>query len=303
MTTHTLTQPTNSFPRTAVLALLIGASAIGFAPIFVRLSEAGPISTAFWRLAIAVPFLWLGVALSQRQQQGEVRPLTRQDTKLLAAAGALFAGDLIVWHLSIEYTSIANATILPNLAPVFVTLGAWFFLHQRVTRTFLAGLLLALFGVMILIGESFSLSGDHLLGDMLALSTAVFYAGYILTIKQARAHIATLKVMAWSGTICALILLPVALLSGEPFFAASWQGWAMLLGLALFSHAGGQSLITYALAALPATFSSVSLLWQPVMAAFLAWVLLGEVLTGWQIVGGMVVLCGILVARRGSLSS
>ncbi len=300
MTTHTLTRPANNFPRTAVFALLFGASAIGFAPIFVRLSETGPIATAFWRLALAVPVLWLGVWLTQRQDHDEKRPLSRRDMKLLIAAGAFFAGDLIVWHLAINYTSIANATILPNLAPVFVTLGAWLIFRQRVSRIFLLGLLLAIFGAMILIGQSFSLSSENLLGDVLALCTAVFYAGYILTVKQARDNVTTLKLMAWSGTVCALILLPVALLSGEIFWAASWQGWAVLLALALVSHVSGQGLIAYALAALPATFSSVSLLWQPVMAALLAWVLLGEALSGWQILGGVIVLSGILLARRGS---
>ena len=299
----TLTQPTNTFSRTAVIALLLGASAIAFSPIFVRLSEAGPISTAFWRVTLAVPFLWIGVAIAQSRSKDEIRPLTKQDYKILVTAGTFFAANLTVWHLALNYTSMANATVLPNLAPVFVTLGAWLFLHQRVTRTFLVGLLLALVGVTILIGQSFSLNTENLLGDMLALSTAVFYAGYLLSIKQARAHVATLKVMAWSGSVCALILLPVALLSGEPFFATSWQGWAVLFGLALFSHASGQGLIAYALAALPATFSSVSLLWQPVMSNLLAWAILGIALSGWQIIGGLIVLCGIFIARRGSLNN
>ncbi len=300
MNTHTLTKPSNNLPRIAIFALLFGASAIGFAPIFVRLSEVGPISTAFWRLGLAIPVLWLGVALAQRKSKGEVRPLTSQDFKLLAAAGAFFAGDLIVWHLAINYTSIANATLLPNLAPIFVTLGAWFFLRQRVSKLFLVGLLIAIFGATILIGQSFSLSSENLLGDMLALSTAVFYAGYILTVKQARHNVPTLKLMAVSGTVCMFILLPVALLSGETFWASTGQGWAVLLALALLSHVGGQGLIAYALAALPATFSSVSLLWQPVMAAILAGLLLGEVLSGWQIFGGLIVLGGIMIARRGS---
>jgi drug/metabolite transporter (DMT)-like permease len=77
-------------------------------------------------------------------------------------------------------------------------------------------------------------------------------------------------------------------------------GWWMLVGLALISHAAGQGLIAYALAHLPAAFSSVSLLSQPVMAALLAWVLLSEGLMPLQILGGLIVLAGIYLARRGS---
>lgn len=300
MTTPSLTYPTATFPRMALFTLLLGASAIGFAPILVRLSDAGPISTAFWRLALALPLLWLGVLWAKQRGPVTTTPLTRKDYTFLAAAGFFFAGDLILWHLAIDYTSIANATLLPNMAPVFVTIGAWFFFKQRVTGVFLLGLLLAIGGAALLIGESFSLSGDHLLGDLLALGTAVFYASYLLATKHLRQNMTALTFMAWSGTFCAVLLLPVALLSGEPFWPGTAVGLFAVLAMAWFAHAGGQGLIAQAMAALPATFSSVSLLWQPVMAALLAWLLLGERLSPLQILGGLVVLTGILVARRGS---
>lgn len=308
MTSQTSSLARAAFPRTALLALLLGASAIGFAPILVRWSDAGPISTAFWRLALALPVLWLGVLWAKQRQAASLQPgtvsrapLTRQDIAFLAAAGFFFAGDLILWHLAIQYTSVANATLLPNMAPVFVTIGAWFFFRQRVTGTFLLGLLLAIGGAALLIGESFSLSADHLLGDLLALGTAVFYASYLLATKHLRQNMTALTFMAWSGTFCALLLLPAALLSGEPFWAGTAVGWLVLLAMAWVAHAGGQGLIAQGMAALPATFSAVTLLWQPVMAALFAWLLLGERLSPVQMLGGLVVLSGILVARRGSI--
>src|SRR2546430_16163945 len=101
-------------------------------------------------------------------------------------------------------------------------------------------------------------------------------------------------------SISAVFLFPVALASGEQMLPSSLLGWGYLLGLALVSHAAGQGLIAYALAHLRAAFSSVSLLFQPVMAALFAWVLLGEALVPLQIAGGIVVLIGIYLARRGS---
>jgi drug/metabolite transporter (DMT)-like permease len=92
----------------------------------------------------------------------------------------------------------------------------------------------------------------------------------------------------------------VALAAGEPMLPATAHGWLVLVGLALVSHAAGQGLIAYALAHLPAAFSSVSLLFQPVMAALFAWLLLAEPLVAVQVAGGVVVLLGIWLARRGS---
>ena len=106
--------------------------------------------------------------------------------------------------------------------------------------------------------------------------------------------------MAWSGAVSSVVLLVVTWASGESFIATTLFGWAMLLGLALFSHAGGQSLIAYSLAHLPAAMGSVGLLSQPVLAALLAWVLVGEALGSLQILGGIAILAGIFLARRGS---
>jgi drug/metabolite transporter (DMT)-like permease len=129
----------------------------------------------------------------------------------------------------------------------------------------------------------------------------MFYAGYIFAVKGLRDRgETTLHLMAVTSTVTAVLLLPAALLSGETLLPATTHGWATLLGLALVSHALGQGLIAYALAHLPATFSSVSLLLQPVMAALFAWLLLSEPLVPVQVLGGALVLAGIYLARRGS---
>ena len=281
----------------ALGALLLGATCIALSPIFVRVSEAGPTATAFWRVALAVPVLWLLYFLKSKARS------QRYSGKwpLLLAAGFAFAGDLGFWHTSIKLTSVANSTLLANLASIFVTLAAWMFLKHKPTRLFLTGLAAALVGVGLLVHTSLAFSSTGLLGDALGVVTAMFYAGYILAVKGLRDRgETTLHLMAVTSTITALLLFPVALASGEPMLPSSAFGWWMLIGLALISHAAGQGLIAYALAHLPAAFSSVSLLFQPVMAALFAWLLLAEGLVPLQIAGGVVVLFGIYLARRGS---
>ena len=281
----------------ALGALLVGATCIALSPIFVRLSEAGPTATAFWRVALAVPVLWLLVwlkpGMGARRHSGK--------WLLLLAAGFAFAGDLAFWHASVKLTSVANSTLLANLASLFVTLAAWIFLRQKPSRLFLAGLAAALVGVVLLVNTSLAFSSTGLLGDALGALTGVFYAGYFLAIKQARdAGASTVRLMAWSTTITAVLLLPVALLSPQPMLPQAASGWLPLFGLALISQILGQGLIAYAFAHLPASLSSVSLLVQPIVAALAAWWLFGEAVGLAQLVGGAIVLAGIWLAKRGS---
>lgn len=287
--------------RNALIALLAGASAIAFAPIFVRLSELGPTATAFWRVAFAAPVLliWL---MSEQRRLGPAarRPATARDWLGLATAGFFFAGDLAVWHWSITLTSVANSTLFANFAPIFVTPAAFLLFGERIRPAFLLGLLLSIAGAALLMGQSLTLSFDHILGDALGVVTAAFYAGYMLVVSRLRAVFSTATIMAWSAVVTAILLVPVALISGEGLIAGSLYGWSILLGLALLSHCGGQSLIAYAFAHLPASFSSVALLLQPAVAAVLAWFLFNEALGPLQAIGGVVILAGIVIARRAS---
>ena len=278
----------------ALAGLLAGACAIAFAPILVRFSEVGPVATAFWRILLALPvaFLWLAA-----ERRGAAAPLRWRP---LALCGLFFAGDLAVWHVSLKLTTVANSTLLVNMAPIFVTLGAWLLFRTRVTATFLLGMALGLGGAALLAAASAGFSSGHLRGDALALVAAVSYAGYILAIKTLRDTLGTGTIMALSGVFTCLGLLPATLLLGESVVPQTARGWAVLILLALVCQLAGQSLITWAMRHLPASFSAVSLLLQPVVAALLAWVLLAEAVGCLQALGAAAVLAGIYVARRGS---
>jgi drug/metabolite transporter (DMT)-like permease len=280
----------------SLLALFCGAIFIALSPIWVRVSEVGPTASAFWRVCLAVPLLWiLFFSLKTNETNG-----FRTHRLALLFAGVAFAGDLAFWHWSIQYTSVANSTLLANLASIFVTLAAWILWKQRPSGLFLAALAAALFGVALLVrASSIGASPHALFGDGLGVVTAMFYAWYLLGVKGLRDRGAgTLRLMAVTTTITAVLLLPVALVSGETLLPATPAGWLKLLGLAWISHSAGQGLIAYALAHLPAGFTSVGLLLQPVMAAIFAWVLLGEPLAPLQIAGGAVVLAAIYLARK-----
>ncbi|MFQ5533466.1 MAG: DMT family transporter [Sphingomonadales bacterium] len=283
----------------ALPALFVGATCIAFAPIFVRLSEVGPSATAFWRVAFSIPLLALWMAREQRRADAPRRALGWRDYWRLSAAGVFFAADLALWHWSIKFTTVANATLFANFAPIFVTMAAFFLFRERFKPLFLLGLALAVGGATVLVGASVQLSTRHLIGDGLGIVTAVFYGAYIVAVGRLRSRYSTATIMTWTGVVCALVLATVALLSGESLAAATLSGWLVLLGLGLTSQVAGQSLIAFALAHLSAAFGSISLMLQPVVAAALAWALLAEGLGARQIVGGTVVLIGIFLANRG----
>lgn len=291
-------QPVTGNPRLPLLALIGGAVAIAFAPILVRVSEVGPLATAFWRLLLAWPALWFWIALERHQRPALRQPSRFSDYLRLVVAGFFFAGDLSVWHWSLRFTPVANSTLLVNYAPLWVTFVGWWLFRERIEKMFLAGLVMALLGATLIVGVSFQIRPEQVKGDLLALTASFFYAGYLLSITRLRRDFSTAAIMTWSTAGCTVILLMVTLLSGESFFPFSTSGWLVLIGLALVSQVAGQGLITYALAHLPAAFSSVTLLLQPVFAALFAWVLLREGLRIGQAAGGLLVLFGIFLARR-----
>jgi drug/metabolite transporter (DMT)-like permease len=277
------------------VALILGACAIGFVPNLVRLADTGPAAAGFWRMALALPIL-----LPMMLRDGKGATLRPSNASLLA--GLFFAGDLAFWHYGIRYTSVANATVLANLSPVVVTAVAWFAFRERPGRIFLAGLALALAGAWTMAAGAGAGRPGALLGDMLSVTTAFWYAFYFIAMRQARKGEGASRAMFWSSAVTAPVMLVVALALGEPLMPASTVGWLACIGLAV-AHVAGQGSIAWALGRLPASIASVVVLAQPVVAAIVAFFLFHEILTPLQMVGGLVTLIGVVVAQRAPVAT
>lgn len=296
-----MTASTDRSELPALIALFVGALAIGSSGIFVRLSETGPTATAFWRGALALPFLALWAWLERRRQRtrGQV-PASLRDP-MLVWAGVFFAGDLGLWHASLLLTSIAASTLEANCAPLLVTLIAWALWGERPRPAFLVSLALAFGGMLLILAPKLGGGSHALLGDALGLGTACFYAAYLVVVARLRTRHGTGTVMAVSTLVFTLLLLPLALL--QKFLPVTSHGWWLLFGCALSAQVIGQSLIAYAFAHLPATFGAVGLYVQVLAAAVYAWLLLGERLTPLQLLGAVVVLFAIAFARSARRSA
>ncbi len=166
----------------AISALVLGALAMGASVLFVRWADVGPFASAFWRVFLALPFLWAWTRIEARPMGGA--PLWSDRAVLLA--GLLFTGDLFFWHLAILGTTVANATFLATTAPIWVALGAWLVLSEAVGRRVLIGLALCTLGGFALLGESYGFVPQRLIGDLYGLATAVFFGCYVLAVRAAR---------------------------------------------------------------------------------------------------------------------
>jgi drug/metabolite transporter (DMT)-like permease len=278
----------------ALLALFAGACAVSTSGIFVRLSQTGPTATGFWRGALALPLLvvWAWAEARHRRSRwygwiGDAR---------IFWAGVFFTGDLALWHWSLILTSVTAATLEANLAPVFVALIAWILWRERPTAGFLVALAIALVGVVLIMSPKFGHAHGALVGDFLGLGTAAFYAAYMIVVARLGTTYGTAAIMLRTTLIFTVLLAP--LMIGQKIIPDTMHGWLLLAALALIAQVAGQGLIAYALAHLPASFSSLVLTLQPLAAATYAGILLGERLTLVQIAGGAVVLAAIFLAHH-----
>lgn len=290
---------------TGVLVLAAAACVIGFAAIFVKLSELGPQAIAFWRLAFAIPVLGVWLLIEQRRNRtappsaASAVPASPRRWRIVVLAGVFFAGDLAFWHAGIKITTAANATLLANLTPILVALAAWALFKERITLRFAIAAVVALGGAVLLSAANVRFAPERLTGDILSALTAFWYAAYLLAVRAARVQGAgTAAVMFWSTLTAAPLSLAIALLAGERLFPETLAGWVPLVALGVVVHALGQGGIAFGLGRTPAALASLIILVQPVIAAAAGWILFGEAFVTLQWFGAGLVLAGIYIAQR-----
>ncbi len=282
-----------SFSR-AYLALGFGILALAFSAIFVRAADAPGTVTAFYRMAIgsilmALPFLG----------QARRKPITSASRAIwLSILGGIFFGlDLAFWSTGIVMSGAAIPTLMANTAPVWVGLGAWLLFREKQGLNFWIGLLLAMLGAAVILGGDFSKATQFGVGGVLGLCAAVFYGAYYLVTQRARSHVRTLPYFWITTTSSAIFLLIVNLIFRHAFFAYDRSTFLIFIGIGVFVQVFGWIAINYAQGYVPAALVATTLLAQPVLTAFIAWLIFGEALTIWQILGGIAVIGGVYIVH------
>ncbi len=285
-----------SRPR-LVLSLGIGMLAISSASILIRFAqaEAPTLTIAAWRLTVAslvlVPYAWLTC-------RGELRRLSRVEWHYLAASGIFLGLHFAAWISSLGYTSVASSVVLVSMGPLFVGLGSWIFMRERLSRGTVLGIALAAIGSVLVGWSDLSAGQGQLGGDLLALAGAVMVAGYLMIGRKVRAQLSLTAYIApvyGVAMVCLWVLVGVARPQVVGFGATTY-GWMIALGLV--PQLVGHSTLNWALAHLSATFVSLITLTEPIGSGILAYLILGEVVTLLAAAGGALILTGIYIASR-----
>jgi drug/metabolite transporter (DMT)-like permease len=270
-------------------SLVIGILCISFSPILVKLADASPIVSAFYRMLLAwlvlAPYCLIKIKLK----------LPGNDLLLALLGGVIFAADIAVWNVSLTMISATVSTLIANLAPVWVGLMSYMFFKRKSGQLFWAGTILAMAGMVVLVGFTNILHLEINLGLVLALGASVLYAFYIMITKGILQRVNTLTFMFWSMLASSIFLLAICGWQHDNLLHYPTITWYYFIAMGLVCQLIGWITINYAIMHLAATKVAITLLTQTVIACFLAIVLLNEKLEVKEIIGSVIVLGGIAV--------
>ena len=284
-------QGTNYF-----LMLATGGMLIGFAPIFVKWSFLSPSAISFWRMFLAIPFLVIFNFLINKKILFRVKD--KKTIFYTAIASIAFTTDLTLWHYSMDITSVSNATIIVNSAPIFVALLAYLVFKEKPQKGFIFSFLITFVGIFGLIIFSNNYANGKLLGDILCMVAAIWYAVYLLIISKLGKE-TPLNIIFYTTFLCCLFSLVAMSFSSGLNLPQSNFEWVNLLLMAFLCQFGGQFLITFGIGNISASSGSIGLLMQPLTATILAAFIFSEILNLIQIIFVFITLLGIYLAKAG----
>ena len=287
----------NNFQRSNYFILLaFGAMLIGFAPIFVKWSMLSSSAIAFYRMFFAIPFLFIFNYAANKKFSFKVN---NKSTILYTAFASLaFTTDLTLWHFSMTITSVSNATIIVNSAPIFVAILSFIIFKEKLSKGFLLSFLITYIGIIGLIYFSNNYNNGKFLGDLLCLVAAFFYGIYLLIIAKLGKE-KSLNIIFYTTFFCCIFSIIPMIIEGGNIFPASSFEWINLILLAFLCQFGGQYFITHAIGKISASSGSIGLLMQPITATILAVIIFTdqEKLNTIQVIFVLVAMFGIYLAR------
>ncbi|HEY0245023.1 MAG TPA: DMT family transporter, partial [Mucilaginibacter sp.] len=190
------------------VSLAIGILCIAFSPIFVKLADASPIVSGFYRMSMA----WVALA-PYALIKGNLR-IQKKDLLLALLGGVVFASDIAIWNMSLILISATVSTLIANLAPVWVGLMSYLFLKKKSGPLFWIGTFIAIAGMVVLVGVVNLVHFQFNIGLVFALVASFFYSIYIMLTKGILQRIATTTFMFYSMAASSVFLLAICLLMG-----------------------------------------------------------------------------------------
>jgi drug/metabolite transporter (DMT)-like permease len=282
----------------AVLAA--GVLLVSSASILIRFAQGlgvPSLSLAAWRLTLASLILTPFVLARSRHELARLAP---RDVGLAALAGAFLAIHFATWIASLAYTSVAASTVLVTTNPIWIAAASWFLFRERPGTGLVLGIVLALSGSIAIFaaGAAHPAGANPELGNALALIGSIMVSGYLLIGRSLRSRLSLLAYIWLVYTAAAIALLAAVLATGGPMFEFDTTAYVLLLALALGPQLGGHTAFNWALRYLSPAFIAIAILGEPVGAAILAFLILGERVVPLELAGFVLLLLGIYWAAR-----
>lgn len=280
-----------------VLRLFIGAALISLSPVWVKLVDVSPTTSAFWRLFIG------GIVIAAYLVLTRKRPgFTYGVWSILFLAAVFLAADLWFYHRSIGYVGPGLSTLLANFQ-VFVMAGAGLLiLREPPTGRQLIAIPMALVGLAMIVGVDWSaLPDDYRKGIVFGLGAAVTYAAYLLSMRRSRRD-STSRVPSREIAVVSLcgaaMLGATALFEGEALAISSGSDVTWLICYGVLSHGLGMLFITSSLPHVTPTQAGVALLLQPTLS--FAWdvVFFARPMSAREFLGAAIALLAIYLGSR-----
>ncbi len=279
------------------LRLFLGATLISLSPVWVKLVSVSPTVSGFYRVLIGGGALALYLLFTRRRLE-----LSRRTMAVLMLSAVFFALDLWFWHRSIGYVGPGLATLLGNFQVFFMMLAGAVFLLQRPHARQLIAVPLALGGLTLIVGLDWdALPADYRLGLVFGLLTALTYAGYLLTLREARArsaHRSAAREVAVVSLATAVLLGIAAATEGASLVIPTLADAGWLLSYGILSHCIGWLLIAGALPRVSATEAGLALLLQPTLSFVWDVLFFARAVTATEWVGAVIVLLAIYLGSR-----
>jgi drug/metabolite transporter (DMT)-like permease len=280
--------------------LTLAILAVSTSAILIRWSEAPPQVAAFYRVVFTVLLL---APLTLARHPRTFAAFTRRNGAIAALVGLALAAHFAAWFESLSWTTVAASVTLVQAQPIFVAIGAWAVLDERVTRRMTLGILIAVAGGVVLsLGEASggaAVAAWPLWGNALAVLGAFMAAVYILVGRSLRQRLPVLPYVTVVYTTSAVGLFAFVVAAGFPLLGYAPREWLLFLGMAVGPGVLGHTVVNWLLEEVESTVVGVGLVAEPVGSTLLAALLLGEIPGLLTVAGGGVVLAGILVTARG----
>ena len=280
---------------------MFGGVVVSFAPILYALSDANPLTGAFFRMAYAIPFLLLIIWYRKAKD-----PRTTNTRLIAVIAGFAFSLDFLAYHSTVDWIGTGIGTLIGNSQVIIVTLMSWWLFGERPNLSILISLPIVMIGLVLISGvlDDDPYGEYPVRGVVAGVFTAIFYSAFLIIYRFANKELAPAVNLQFDSTVgCAIGLLilsflPLQSIYVEPIdFEPKFPTHGWLLALAFLSQVTGWLAIAYSLPRLPAAYTSFAILLQPTFTIIWGIILLSESPSMQQAIGMFLILGSIIVVN------